>query len=42
MEDLKKTDATELIYHFMAVDAIIASDLKKKIDKLKADFGEGE
>ncbi len=42
MEDLKKVDTTDLIYHFMAVDAIIAADLKKKIEKMKADFGVGE
>lgn len=42
LEDLKKVDVTELIYQFMAVDALIGGELKKKIEKMKADFGVGE
>lgn len=41
-EELKKADVTELIYQFMAVDALIATDLQKRVEKMKADFGIGE
>lgn len=41
-EELKQADVTELIYQFMAVDALIATDLKKRVEKMKADFGIGE
>lgn len=41
-EELKDADVTELIYQFMAVDALIAAGLKKKVEKMKADFGIGE
>lgn len=41
-EELKQMDVTELIYQFMAVDALIAAGLKEKVEKMKADFGIGE
>jgi hypothetical protein len=41
-EELKAMDVTELIYQFMAVDALIAAGLKEKVEKMKADFGIGE
>ena len=41
-EELKQADVTELIYQFMAVDALIAAGLKEKVEKMKADFGIGE
>lgn len=41
-EELKNADVTELIYQFMAVDALIATDLQKRVEKMKADFGIGE
>lgn len=41
-EELKAADVTELIYQFMAVDALIAAGLKEKVEKMKADFGIGE
>lgn len=41
-EELKQADATELIYQFMAVDALIATDLQNRVEKMKADFGIGE
>ena len=41
-EELKSADATELIYQFMAVDTLIATDLQKRVEKMKADFGIGE
>lgn len=41
-EELKAADVTELIYQFMAVDALIATDLQKRVEKMKADFGIGE
>lgn len=41
-EELKKADVTELIYQFMAVDALVAAGLKEKVEKMKADFGIGE
>lgn len=41
-EELKNLDTAELIYQFLAVDAMVATGLKEKMDKLKADFGIGE
>lgn len=41
-EELKQADVTELIYQFMAVDALIATDLQNRVEKMKADFGIGE
>lgn len=41
-EELKAADVTELIYQFMAVDALIAAGLQEKVEKMKADFGIGE
>lgn len=41
-EELREADATELIYQFMAVDALIATDLQKRVEKMKRDFGIGE
>lgn len=41
-EELKAADVTELIYQFMAVDALIATDLQQRVEKMKADFGIGE
>lgn len=41
-EELKQADVTELIYQFMAVDALVAAGLKEKVEKMKADFGIGE
>ena len=41
-EELKDADVTDVIYQFMAVDALIAADLKKRVEKMKADFGIGE
>ena len=41
-EELKQADGTELIYQFMAVDALVAAGLKEKVEKMKADFGIGE
>lgn len=41
-EELKQADVTELIYQFMAVDALIAKDLQNRVEKMKADFGIGE
>lgn len=41
-DELKEADVTELIYQFMAVDALIAAGLQEKVEKMKADFGIGE
>lgn len=41
-DELREMDVTELIYQFMAVDALIAAGLKEKVEKMKADFGIGE
>ena len=39
---VKEADVTELIYQFMAVDALVAAGLKEKVEKMKKDFGIGE
>lgn len=41
-DELKEADVTELIYQFMAVDALVAAGLKEKVEKMKKDFGIGE
>ena len=41
-DELRDADATEIIYQFMAVDALVAGGLKSKVEKMKSDFGLGE
>ncbi|WP_405382739.1 phage tail assembly chaperone G [Phascolarctobacterium sp.] len=41
-EELKAADAGEVVYQFMAVDAMVAAGLKEKVEKMKATFGIGE
>lgn len=41
-DELAGVDVSEVIYQFMAVDALMAAGLKEKVEKMKSNFGIGK